>query len=235
MNDLVGPITPIPFDLYCDIHKAIRVAMFDVTAAAGRLDPADRGARLAHADQVRDLLWLLRFHADHEDTHIEAAVAAVMPLRAREIATEHAALEVRMDRLVAIAELVFDEDRDDAAGAVHLLYLELASFVSAYLAHQDMEERIVMPSLWESYDLQTLLEIHSAILASIAPDVMARCLALMLPAMNNDGRAAMLAAMQADAPPEAFAAVCALASEVLTNADFVKVSDRIGRSPAPVG
>ncbi len=235
MHDLSSPITSIPFDLYCDIHKAIRVAMFDVTAEAGRIDPSDRAARLTHADQVRDLVWLLRFHADHEDTHIEAAVTSVLPQRAREIAAEHDALEVRMDRLVAIADLVLDEGRDDSAGAVHLLYLELASFVSAYLAHQDMEERIVMPALWESYDLQALIEIHSAILASIAPDVMARCLALMLPAMNNDGRTAMLGAMQAEAPPEAFAAVCSLASEVLTNADFVTVSDRIGRPAVAVG
>ena len=35
----------------------------------------------------------------------------------------------------------------DQVGRMHRLYLELASFTSAYLEHQDVEERVVMPAL----------------------------------------------------------------------------------------
>ena len=234
MNDLSAPIAFVPFDLYSDIHKAIRVAMFDVTAEAGRIDSSNRTARLAHAERVRDLVWLLRFHASHEDDHVEAVVVETLPERAEKIACDHRALDARMDRLVAIADLAFDETRDDARAALHLLYLELASFVAAYLVHQDVEERVVMPALWDHCGIERLLGIHNAILASIAPDVMARCLTMMLPAMNNDGRTELLGAMQADAPPEVFAGVCGLAADVLAEEDFAIVSARIGRTLATV-
>ena len=45
----VGQLESIPVDLYRDIHKAIRVELFDATTAAGRVDPADHGARHSHA------------------------------------------------------------------------------------------------------------------------------------------------------------------------------------------
>jgi hypothetical protein len=230
---LIAPITAVPFDLYRDIHKAVRVFMFDVTAAAGRIDPSDRGARVGHATKVKELVKFLQFHALHEDTHIEAAIIKVLPDRAAEIVADHVALEARMDELVAVSDLVLDETRDDARAALHRLYLDLGSFVSAYLAHQDLEERLVMPALWDALGLEALLEIHQAILAGIAPEDMGWALSMMLPAMNNDDRTELLDGMKADAPAEVFEGVCGLASEVLSPQDFATVSERINSTFAP--
>ena len=93
----------------------------------------------------------------------------------------------------------------------HHLYLELASFTSAYLEHQDLEERVVMPDLDTAIGVEAVAEIHVAIIASIPPEVMAQSLALMLPAMNIDDRTELLGGMQAGAPPEVFAGVWGLA------------------------
>jgi N-acetyl-1-D-myo-inositol-2-amino-2-deoxy-alpha-D-glucopyranoside deacetylase len=232
MNHLItSTLTMTPFDLYRDIHKAVRAAMFEVTLEAGRLDPTDRSARRRLAESVRELVELLRFHAEHEDVHIEAAIAEVLPERAAEIAAEHDTLHARMYELVDIADLALDETRTDDRAAVHHLYMELASFVSAYLAHQDLEERIVMPALWDAFDFETLLGIHNTILASIAPDDMAKALTVMLPNLNNDDRVELLGGMQASAPPEVFDGVFALATQVLAEADIASVANRIGRSP----
>jgi Hemerythrin HHE cation binding domain len=228
MSTIAAPITSVPFDLYRDIHKAIRVVMFDVTAEAGRLDPSDGVARTRHACQVRELVRLLTFHALHEDAHIEAAVREVLPDKADEIAADHVALEARMEALVTLADLADDCTRHDDRAAVHCLYLELASFVSAYLAHQDMEERVVMPALWEAQGIEPLLDIHNTILSSISPDDMGWALSMMLPAMNNDDRTEMLGAMRAEAPTEVFEAVRGLASQVLSATDFATVSGRVG-------
>jgi len=89
------------------------------------------------------------------------------------------------------------------------LYLDLASFVSSYLEHQDMEERVVMPALEQAIGVEAVIGIHGAILGSIPPDELMRSLALMLPAMNVDDRTELLGGMRAAAPPEAFAAVVA--------------------------
>jgi hypothetical protein len=209
----------VPFDLYKDVHKAIRVNLFDVVAEAGRLDPNDRGARIAHAARVCELVDFLISHAEHEDTNVDPAIAAVLPYEAPAITTEHVALEATMERLKALAYLVFDDPDGDARAQVHELYLELALFTSRYLAHQDVEERVVMPALFGTLGIDAMLDIHHAILASIGPDEMAATLAKMLPAMNIDDRVELLSGMRAEAPPEAFAGVLALAADVLPAED----------------
>ena len=220
--------TTLPFDLYRDVHKAIRVALFDVVAEAGRLDPADRTRRMAHAARVRDLVRFLVFHAEHEDSELDGPIRQVLPQEADAIAAEHVALEATMAELVELADLVFDTTRDDDRAAVHHLYLDLASFTSRYLAHQEVEERVVMPALWNALGIEALLGIHGRILARISPDDMGWSLAKMLPAMNIDDRSEMLGAMRATAPAAAFAGVCALAAQVVPAPDFQALSDRLG-------
>ena len=76
--------------------------------------------------------------------------------------------------------------------SVHRLYIELASFTSEYLAHQDLEERLVMPALEQAIGVEAVIGIHGAIVGSIPPDQMAQALALMLPALNIDDRTDLL-------------------------------------------
>ena len=231
MYDARSPHTIIPFDLYRDIHKAIRVALFDITVAAGTLDPNDCTARIAHAIRVHDVVNFLILHAKHEDEFVDPAIQQVLPDEAEAIAAEHAVLEARMNTLLELADLGFEAGRDDARAAVHDLYLELASFTSAYLAHQAIEERVVMPALWNTFGFEPLLGMHLALLASISPDDMGWSLSKMLPAMNIDDRTDMLGGMRASAPPEAFAGVCSLAKEVIKPADYAALSQRLDREP----
>jgi hypothetical protein len=231
MTDVRAVHTTVPHDLYRDVHKAIRVWMFEVTAEAGRLDASDRTVRVAHANRVRELVRFLVFHAEHEDREVQPAIEQVLPDRAAAIAAEHAALEEQMVTLVALADLALECDRDDDRAAVHDLYLGLASFTASYLAHQDVEERVVMPALWNAFGLVPLLELHGRILQSISPDDMGWSLARMLPAMNVDDRTEMLTGMRASAPPDAFAGVCGLAEQVLTEPDHAALLRRLDLTP----
>jgi hypothetical protein len=56
---------------------------------------------------------------------------------------------------------------------------------------------------------------------------MARALALMLPAMNVDGRAELLDGMRAGAPAEVFEGVWRLAGSVLEPADVTTLARRL--------
>jgi hypothetical protein len=114
---------------------------------------------------------------------------------------------------------------------MHDLYLDLASFTSAYLAHQEVEERVLMPALWNALGIEPLMEMHGAILSSISPDDMGRSLSMMLPAMNIDDRTEMLGGMRATAPAPAFPGVCALAKQVLKASDFEALSQRLDLQP----
>jgi hypothetical protein len=230
---VIDTVTPSTYELvavdtYRDIHKGIRADLFALTGAAGRVDPgsaADVRAVAAHLDNTVDLLVT---HAEHEDTHLVAVMADTLPDLNAKIQRDHAELESRLEDLQGWAGVAVEAPEGAARGDMQRLYIELASFTSAYLAHQDLEERVVAPELQRVLGPEGVLAIHQAIIASIPPEMMATSLALMLPAMNNDDRTEMLGGMQAGAPPEVFAGVWSLAGSVLESRDVAVLARRLG-------
>ncbi|QYG92698.1 hypothetical protein HC251_09810 [Iamia sp. SCSIO 61187] len=93
-----------------------------------------------------------------------------------------------------------------------------------------MEERELMPALFDAIGFEATIAIHQAIVGSIQPDEMARSLAVMLPAMNLDDRAEMLGGMRAGAPAEVFQGVWSLAGSVLRPADRDALAARLALS-----
>lgn len=225
---IVTPYVGVGFDLYRDIHKGIRAELFAVTGTAGSIDPGQTVARLALQSHVRRVVDLLVLHAEHEDTAVQPSVEQLIPEVAEEIVHDHATLEARMVDLQVLASDAALAEPNEQRLAVQRLYVELASFTSAYLAHQDLEERVVMPALFEAVGFEGALAINQAIVGSIPPEVMASSLAIMLPAMNLDDRAELLGGMQAGAPPEVFQGVWGLAGTVLTPADYAALGTRLG-------
>jgi hypothetical protein len=236
MNDTSPEIRPaappslddVSFDLYRDVHKAIRVELFSVTSEAGRVDPSDQAARMALADHVKWVVEWLAQHAHHEDVYIEPDLCRLMPDLAAVVRNDHISFDTRCDSLLELAT-----DAVSATGTArrrlgHRLYLDLALFTSDYLAHQDIEERLIMPCLEAALGLPRILEIQHSILASISPEDMGTALSLMIPAINLDDRAEMLGGIRSEAPPEAFDAVWALAGSVLTPDQHRDLGLRLG-------
>jgi hypothetical protein len=215
-------------DLYRDVHKGIRAELFALVSEAGRLDPSIRCSRVELADHIGSTVELLVAHAEHEDTHVHPAMELHLPDLAQQIATDHAVIEGRMDQLVEMAAAAVDASDADQGERVHRLYLELASFTGAYLEHQDVEERVVMPALETAIGVESTIAIHQAIVGSIPPDQMAQSLGIMLPAMNVDERAGLLAGIQASAPAPVFEGVFGLAGSVLSPADHAALAARLG-------
>jgi hypothetical protein len=221
------PIRLVAVDLYRDIHKGIRSELFALTEKAGNLDPADRSDRAdlsAHVDRVVELLVS---HAAHEDDFVQPAIERHLPDLAEQVESDHHRLEARIGVLAEQAADAVDAP-GDPRGHAHRLYVELASFTSTYLAHQDLEERVIMPALEDAIGPDANLAIHQAIVGSIPPEEMARSLAIMLPAMNVDDRAELLGGIQAGAPAEAFAGVWSLAGSVLPPRDVEVLATRLG-------
>jgi len=224
---ITSPLAPVAFDLYRDIHKAIRVELFAVTSAAGRLDSGQGIARAGIASHVTDVVELLVSHAEHEDGAIQPALETHLPELAERVEVDHLTLEARMVDLTEMAQEAAVLDVADPGAKIHRLYLALASFTSDYLVHQDVEERVIMPALEAAVGVEEVVGIHQAILASVPPDEMGRSLALMFPAMNLDNRAELLGGMRAGAPAEVFEGVWGLAGSVLDPADLSALAHRL--------
>jgi Hemerythrin HHE cation binding domain. len=218
----------VAVDLYRDIHKGIRAELFAITATAGNLDPTDRSDRSAFADHVTSVAAVLESHAHHEDAVIDPALEEHFPGLAERVRADHEALERRVARIVDLAAGFVAVDSSDDRRLAHLLHLELAGFTSAYLVHQDLEEREIMPSLERRLGVDAMAAMHGAIVGSIPPDELARSLAFMLPAMNVFDRVEMLSGIRAAAPAPAFDAMADLARSVLRPTEFAAVAQRLG-------
>lgn len=224
ITDLPRTTVTSGVDLYRDIHKGLRHALFDVTFQAGRLDVGDDeciGGLLAESRQMIDLL---RGHHQHEEQLlleglIEAhASAAVGPIH-----DEHHILAECLDQLAARADELAATSTGARSAIAHEYYLELAAFTGAYLAHLDVEERVVMPALAAECDDAELGRTQGAILASIRPEQQAVGLTVMLPALNPVERAVMVGRIRVTAPPEAFAGVRKIAEHVLTPVEYARL------------
>jgi hypothetical protein len=218
----------VPLSLYLDIHKGIRAELFAVTVTAGRVDPACDADLDALAAHVASVAQLLNEHAEHEDAHIDAPLQRISPAFAERVNADHAILDARIDGLRDRAAGLRSAGPSDRRARVHGLYMELASFTSTYLDHQDFEERVVMPAVDAALGFPGVLEVHQAIIAGIPPEEMARSLAIMLPAMNVDDRTDLLGGMKAGAPPEVFEGVWSLATSVLEPRDVAALAGRLG-------
>ena len=225
--DTVASLKPVALDLYRDIHKAIRSELFAVTEQAGRIDPSQRHERAAVRDHVASVVDFLVTHAEHEEAHVQPAIERHAPDLASRVLADHEVLEARLGDLLGRAAEAVDTT-GDARWQIHKLYVELASFTSAYLAHQDMEERQIMPALDVALGFEATLEIEHAIVSSIGPEELTKSLSLMLPAMNVDDRTELLGGMREGAPAEVFDGVWSLTTSVLEPADATALASRLG-------
>jgi len=227
---VLRPFERVTLNSYRDIHKGIRSELFAVTSAAGTLDPHDRDGRADLARHVQSVVDLLVSHAEHEDAVVQPVLEAELPALAAQIATDHPHIEAQIEEIRDLAVATVDAPDADLRDDVFRVYMELASFTSAYLTHQDFEERDVMPALERSIGVDGVLALHQAIVGSIPPDEMMRTLPLMLTAMNVDDRAELLGGMQAGAPPEVFAGVWNLTRSVLSPSDTRALARRLNVS-----
>ena len=217
-------------DLYRDIHTGIRAELFATTVQAGSCDCSDRTARVQLGGRVEALVTLLQTHAEHEDSWVQPSIESVLPIVAETIVSDHHTLDQRISDIHEMALTIAESGGPRARDLVHEVYLELASFTGAYLAHQDLEERVVMPALAAALGPVAVLEIHTSIVGNIPPADMATSLALMIPAMNVDDRTELLGGIRMDAPEEVFAGIWGLAGSGLAPPDVAALAGRLGIS-----
>lgn len=207
-------------DLYRDVHKGVRHALFDLTFTAGRLDVADDAEVGALVRTCRRAVELLRVHDDHEDQLLlRALVETHAPDLASRVDQEHRVLAAYVDVLACRADELAATPAADRASIAHAFYLEAAAVTGACLEHFDVEERLVMPALVAACDDGHLLRTQGALLTTIGPEDRALGLAAMLSALSPSERTTLVERLTADASPDAIARMRAVATEVLTPAE----------------
>lgn len=209
-------------DLYKEVHKGVRKALFDLAALAGSTEFNNAESLQRLKDQFNLTYNLLETHAHSEDTYVEPLLRQCDALVAEEISETHDRLEADVSGLLSLLN-DFEYDQSDVIEQGRLLYLKFTRFIGAYLQHIADEEQKFMPLLWEQFDDPELMQVSITIRANIPPPVMKNFLSFMIPAMNHDERATMLTGMKHAAPPEVFNGVCQLSQSLLPETDWMRL------------
>jgi hypothetical protein len=173
-------------DLFTNIHKALRVALFELTAQAGRTDWGDPSDVEALESTWRPIHALLDAHTSHEDRYILRILDQHDPSVTAAAGEQHRDLDDLLDHLAARFDAVLAAP-DPADGLE--LYRDLARFVAAYLPHLHVEETQIMPAIWASCDDEEIAAVRTAFMADTAPDVMETSMRYLLAALDRPTRA----------------------------------------------
>ena len=140
-------------DLYSEIHKAQRLALFDLVSRAGSIAPDDETATADLVVSVTSMIEELTRHATAEE-EIVHPLLAVRDLRVlNKLHDAHVRIEGYLGRVADDAAAL---ERGDSPDALQDLYRSLSRFTAGYLFHIANEEDEGMPVLQAAYSDEQL-------------------------------------------------------------------------------
>lgn len=158
-------------DIFTNVHKGIRAALFEACLRLGRTDDDDPGLPAVRAFAA-GVLHFVAHHGGNEDDLLLPLLQARRPDLARAIAGAHRDIEQRLEAL-----------RETLASApVAPLYLEFTGFTALYLMHMLDEERME-PALRDALSADDIASVGRQSVARTEPADQRLMLGFMLPAM----------------------------------------------------
>lgn len=224
------------FDLYANVHKALRKGMSDVLFELGRLDLTDAVAVDTTLGHLDELLSGLALHLTIENQFVHRALVARRPCSIvsdleRDHEDHERTLAVLRDDLDAL-RAAQKETHQVRAGRARQLYLAMTRFIAENFLHMAIEEERMNAQLWEAFSDQELMEIQRAIIAHESPEQIAQSLRYMLPAIAPVERAHLLFGASIAMPPEAFAGILRIAQSALSEAEYTRLTAMLAEHAA---
>lgn len=211
------------YDIYRQIHKALRIHLATTHARVGRMDCDDADDMHATLHAVEDLLAACRSHLAHEDTFVHAAIEARAPAASRRTAEEHRHHDDAIVRLSQACVAIARADGAQRQVLADRLYDELGEFIADNLAHMRLEETVNNTMLWAHYSDAELFAIEQALVASIPPQELLPTLAGIVAAVPPHERVLLLDGIRGSAPLPVFEALLDAALRALAAADQAKL------------
>jgi hypothetical protein len=213
------------YDIYRNIHHAMRACMGDTLSVVGRIDANDAEDLCLGLQQLHELLNLCDAHIQKETHYVHVAMESRRPGSSARIADEHIDHADLLQSLRELAERIGGEvSVVIRAALLSRLYAQLALFIADNFEHMHIEDTEHNAALWADFSDAELQEIEGAIVASIAPADAAVVFRWMLPNIDHAARIELLAGIRQGAPLEVFEGVLAIAQAHLDARDWRKLS-----------
>jgi hypothetical protein len=161
-------------DIFTNVHKGIRRALFEVGVALGRADGDPQRTTAARA-QLREVLHFVAHHGENEDLLLVPLLDQSAPAVSERMRAGHARIESVLAALIASSE-------DAPIGA---LYHRTCELVALYLEHMREEELELEPAIRAALTLEQLVGFGRGSIERTAPADQRMMLRWMLPAMTR--------------------------------------------------
>jgi hypothetical protein len=221
------------FDMYADIHKAIRCFMTDTLLRVGQLDLHDEAEVARTLDQLDELLVEMSSHLKRENAFVHPAMEARLPGTSTRIAVDHAEHIDAIEQLEAESRSLRQMPSGQRAVPAQRLYRHLALFVADNLQHMHVEETAHNAALWSAYGDDELMALHGAILQSLHPAEVEATLRWMARSLNPHELAEVLLGVRAGVPPEAFLGLLDIVRPQLDDWRWAKLTRALGLPQVP--
>ena len=211
------------YDIYRNIHMALRANMAEVLLAVGRMDPEDLAERAEVLAQAQELVDFCRMHLAKEDRFLHPAMEARAPGSARQTLGDHDHHKTDFEALDAAITAVEIAAPGTRQGPALALYRCLALFVGENFVHMHVEETANNEVLWRTHSDAEIIAIEQAIVAALTPEQKPRSLRWMLTAISPAARSEMLGMLRHALPPQALAGILAMIRPHLSDSHWRKL------------
>jgi hemerythrin-like domain-containing protein len=212
------------YNIFNQIHKGLRVLLYDTAATLSRTDFDDAEQYNAVTIRVKEVMDMFDNHAHHEDTLlfplIEGYEPAVVDAFEQEHVTDHALGQKLRGSIMAL-DLAVDPNAKKQLGTA--LIHSFIEFMIFNLQHMHKEETVINNFLWKYYSDEELLNTNKKIVASIPPQEINFASQWMMKGLNNTEISVWLRGVERSAPEQVFRSLLNTAEKELEHARFRKI------------
>lgn len=174
-------------------HKYVSAALNDVERLIARTDFCDAKATSEVAKAFRDLVQMLKFHAEYEDERLHELLKKKGSSVHAHAEDDHAHQDEQLAEIQQLIDQVSTASAHYKKIAIgYRLYLTYRKCVADNLAHLHEEETQILPELQRLYTDEELQQVEAKTYREMTPDQMVQMMKVLFPHMNPSDREAFL-------------------------------------------
>jgi hypothetical protein len=212
------------YNMFNQIHKSLRVLLYDTAALIGRTDFDDPSQLDAVTERVKGVVIAFDKHAHHEDEQVLPLLLQFEPAVIDAFEQEH---EVDMSLgkklngfLTALDLAILPAAKRDLGILLSTAFIEFMVF---NLQHMTKEETVLNKLLWRYYNDEQLLDVNKKIVESIPAEELNESTGWMMKALSNNEIITWLRNVERNAPQHVFRPLFATAEKELSEKRFREV------------
>lgn len=196
-------MNPQRFNVFNQVHKALRAFMFDTVMLMQQTDMSNPFAAKPVIDQVDLLLDIFDANAYYEDTHILELAKRHDPEMIMTFENEH---ETGVQMTENLRRYMFRyrvaQNAAEKFAAGNNLYYALNEFIAFNLTHMNKEEQQLNNLLWQHFSDADIMQMERAMHDDIPPEKMAIYFKWIVKGLNDTELAEYFKKIEQDAPYE---------------------------------